>query len=82
MAFLQEDALQLLVDRLAQQYPDQGWDTHDIAEDELVRGKLVGSKDGLSAEYQATTQDGRKLLFTVGQFDRYGAAEVSQMRQA
>ena len=80
-AFLQEDALQLLVDRLAQQDPAAGWDSHDIAEDETVRAQLVGSSDGLIAEYQAVTRDGRRLLFTVGQFDRYGAAEISQMRQ-
>ena len=80
-AFLQEDALQLLVDRLALQDPAAGWENHDISEDETVRAQLVGSRDGLTAEYQAVTRDGRKLLFTVGQFDRYGAAEISQVVQ-
>ena len=80
-AFLQEDALQLMVDQLAQKEPDAGWDTHDISQDETVRGRLLHAGDGQCAEYQAVSGKGRTLRIVIGQFDRYGAAEVKEIRE-
>ena len=82
-AFIQEDAMQLMVDDLARQFPDQGWDRHDISGDETVRARRIeGASDGEHCTYQGKTQSGRTLTFRVLQFDRNGCAKIDQMLEA
>ena len=65
--YLHEDALQLFVDELAAEHPDQGWDDHDIYDDETVRASLLKSLDGEKAIYEAMLPNGQKASFEVEQ---------------
>ena len=81
-AYIQEDALQLYVDQLAEENPEAGWDTHDISEDEIVRARRSHTDydDGETAEYTGRTRAGKTLCCTVEQFDRNGGARVRDFR--
>ena len=78
-AFLHEDAMQLMVDRLEESDPEGNWGMHDIAEDYTVRANLIRSENGEKAVYQAKKKDQTLLHVTIGQFDRSGKALVEEL---
>ncbi|MBQ7607337.1 MAG: hypothetical protein IJU76_05145 [Desulfovibrionaceae bacterium] len=81
-AYIQEDALQLYVDQLAEENPEAAWDTHDISEDKIVRARRIPVEhdDGETAQYTGRTLDGKAFCCTVEQFDRNGGARVRDFR--